>query len=188
MTELPWHVVQAVANHEKCVAQHFAARSIEHYLPLYTERSKWTDRTVAVERPLFTGYVFVRLSPATRLAVISTPGVIRTLGDGPASTVSSEEVAKIREGLAEGYILTPHPCLSVGTRVCVREGIFRGSEGVVTELRHHCRVVISVFATQQCFSLEIPLDHLEVLKIVDVSSKLAKARAVSLQYERLLVR
>jgi len=168
MSELPWHVVQAVANHEKRVARHFAARSVEHYLPLYAERSKWTDRTVVSERPLFTGYVFVRYSSPTKLAVISTPGVIRTLGDGPANTVSSEEVAKIREGLAEGYILRPHPFLSAGTRVRIREGIFVGSEGVVTELRHNCRVVVAVSVTRQCFSLEIQLNHLEVLKAVDV--------------------
>jgi transcriptional antiterminator NusG len=170
MSELPWNVVQVVANHEKRVAQHFVVRSVEHYLPLYTERSQWTDRTVVLERPLFTGYVFVRFSSRTRPTVISTPGVIRTVGDGAANTASSEEVAKIREGLAEGYILRPHPFLSVGTRVRVREGIFGGSEGVVTELRHRCRVVVAVSATQQCFSLEIPLDHLEVLTAVDAKS------------------
>jgi len=167
MNELPWSVVHAVANHEKRVAQHFVVRSVEHYLPLYTERSKWTDRTVALERPLFSGYVFVRYLSTTKLIVISTPGVIRALGDGPADTVSSEEVAKIREGLDEGYILRPHPFLTAGTRVRVREGIFDGSEGVVTELRRHCRVVVAVSATRQCFSLEIPLDHLEVLEVAD---------------------
>src|SRR5579863_6368340 len=142
MSELPWYVIQAVANHEKRVAQHFGARSVEHYLPLYTERSKWTDRTVVLERPLFTGYIFVRFSSRTKLTVISTPGVIRAVGDGAANTVSSEEVTKIREGLAKGYILRPHSFLSVGTRVRVREGIFGGLEGVVAELRHQCQVVV----------------------------------------------
>ena len=164
MSDLPWYVVQTTANHEKRVAQHFGVREVEHYLPLYTERSKWTDRTVTLERPLFPGYVFVRFSPRTKITVISIPGVIRVVGEGVANAVSSEEVAKIRLGLANGYVLRPHPLLSVGTRVRVRHGIFAGSEGVVAELRHQSRVVVAVSATQQCFSIEIPLIQLEVLK------------------------
>jgi len=53
MHSSPWHVLHVVSNHEKRVAQHLSVRSVEHYLPLYTERVKWTDRTAVVERPLF---------------------------------------------------------------------------------------------------------------------------------------
>ena len=92
MHESPWHVLHVIANHEKKVAQHLSMRSLEHYLPLYTERSKWTDRSVLVERPLFTGYVFVRFSARVRFSVISTPGVIRLLGDHDGDTVSAAEM------------------------------------------------------------------------------------------------
>jgi transcription antitermination factor NusG len=157
-------VIHVVAKHEKRVAQHLAARSIEHYLPLYAERSKWSDRTVVLERPLFTGYVFVRFSPHSRLPIISIPGVIRLLGDTAVDTVDPEEVATIREGLAKGHILRPHPFLLAGTRVRIRAGIFSGVEGIVTKLRPSCRVILLVSAIQQCFSLEIGLEHLDVLK------------------------
>jgi transcription antitermination factor NusG len=164
MDESPWNVIHVVAKHEKRVAQHLAARSIEHYLPLYAERSKWSDRTVVLERPLFTGYVFVRFSPHSRLPIISIPGVIRLLGDTAVDTVDPEEVATIREGLAKGHILRPHPFLLAGTRVRIRAGIFSGVEGIVTTLRPSCRVILLVSAIQQCFSLEIGLEHLDVLK------------------------
>jgi transcription antitermination factor NusG len=164
MDESPWNVIHVVAKHEKRVAQHLAARSIEHYLPLYAERSKWSDRTVVLERPLFTGYVFVRFSPHSRLPIISIPGVIRLLGDTAVDTVDPEEVATIREGLAKGHILRPHPFLLAGTRVRIRAGVFSGVEGIVTKLRPSCRVILLVSAIQQCFSLEIGLEHLDVLK------------------------
>jgi transcription antitermination factor NusG len=164
MDESPWNVIHVVAKHEKRVAQHLAARSIEHYLPLYAERSKWSDRTVVLERPLFTGYVFVRFTPHSRLPIISIPGVIRLLGDTAVDTVDPEEVATIREGLAKGHILRPHPFLLAGTRVRIRAGIFSGVEGIVTKLRPSCRVILLVSAIQQCFSLEIGLEHLDVLK------------------------
>ena len=159
----PWHVLHVISNHEKRVAQHLVVRSVEHYLPLYTERVKWTDRTVVADRPLFSGYVFVRLLPQSRLSVISTPGVLRLLGEESGDMVSCEELDKIRDGLASGLLLRPHPCLAVGTRVRVRDGVFSGVEGVVTELRHQCRVIIALAAVRQCFSLEAELDDLEVL-------------------------
>lgn len=163
MQESPWHVLHVIANHEKSVAQHLSVRSVEHYLPLYTERSKWTDRSVVLERPLFTGYVFVRFSPRARLCVVSTPGVIRLLGDYENDAVNAEEIDKIRNGLASGCLLRPHPNVSVGTPVRVRGGVFEGVEGVVTEFRHQCRVIIALSAVQQSFSLELRLEDIQVL-------------------------
>jgi len=164
MNSSPWHVLHVISNHERQVAQHLAVRSVEHYLPLYTERVKWTDRTVAAVRPLFHGYVFARFSPQSRISVISTPGVLRLLGEELRDMVTGEEIDKIRTGLASGLLLRPHQGVTVGTRVRVREGVFAGVEGAVTEMRHQCRVIISLSAVQQCFSLEIALSDLEVLK------------------------
>jgi transcription antitermination factor NusG len=151
-----------ISNHEKRVAQHLVVRSVEHYLPLYTERVKWTDRTVVAERPLFSGYVFARFSPQSRITVISTPGVLRLLGEDEGDMVSSEELDKIRDGLASGLLLRPHPCVSLGTRVRVRDGVFAGVEGIVTELRHQCKVIITLAAVRQCFSLEVGIDDIQV--------------------------
>lgn len=158
-----WHVLHVVSNHEKRVAQHLAVRSVEHYLPLYTQRVKWTDRTVVSQRPLFAGYVFARYTRASRLAVVSTPGVLRLLGDGPTDMVSSAELDRIREGLAGGMALQPHPAIRAGIGVRVLSGAFAGVEGVVSEVRKNCRVVITLSAVQQCFSLEVSLNELEVL-------------------------
>jgi transcription antitermination factor NusG len=163
MHESPWQVLHVVANHEKSVAQHLSVRSLEHYLPLYTERSKWTDRSVILERPLFTGYVFVRFSPHVKLSVVSTPGVIRLLGDRESGTVGAGEIERIRNGLASGCLLRPHPHVSVGTPVRVLSGVFEGVEGIVSEFRHQCRVVIALSAVKQCFSLEVELGDIDVL-------------------------
>ncbi len=164
MFDSPWRVLHVVANHEKRVAQHLGARSLEHYLPLYAVRSKWTDRTVDLKRPLFAGYVFVRFPGEARISVVSTPGVLRLLGNGVGETVSTAEIERIREGLAGGYILRPHPAVSIGERVRVHRGVFEGVEGIVTELRHQCKVIIALAVTRQCFSLEVDLDDIEVLR------------------------
>jgi transcription antitermination factor NusG len=160
----PWHVLHVRSNHEKRVAQHLAVRAVEHYLPLYSERVKWTDRTALTERPLFSGYVFARFSPDARITVISTPGVVRSLGDDERCLVSSAELDRIREGLSSGLLLRPHQYVSLGQRVRVRSGIFEGVDGVVTQFRQQCKVIISLTAVRQCFSLELELGDIEVLK------------------------
>lgn len=159
----PWHVLHVIANHEKRVAQHLSVRSLEHYLPVYTERSRWSDRSVMLERPLFVGYVFVRSSPQSRLSVISTPGVIRLLGDSTSATVSYQEIDRIRDGLASSCLLRPYFELPVGTPVRVRRGVFEGAEGVVTELRQRCKVVMTLPAVKQCYSLEVDRSDIDIL-------------------------
>ena len=164
MQETPWHVLHVHSNFERRVAQHLTVRAVEHYVPFYRERVKWTDRTVVTERPLFSGYVFARFSPESRIAVISAPGVVRSLGDEDGNLVSSAELDKIREGLASGLLLRPHPNVSVGARVRIRAGIFEGVEGVVTEFRQQCKVVLALAPVQQRFSLEVEVGDIEVLK------------------------
>jgi hypothetical protein len=90
--------------------------------------------------------------------------VFRVLGDEDHEMVSSAEIDHIREGLATGLLLRPHPCLAVGTKVRVRDGVFGGVEGIVSEFRHQCRVVIALGGVRQCFSLEVEFSDLIVLK------------------------
>ena len=160
----PWHVLHVHSNFEKRVAQHLLVRAVEHYVPLFRERVKWTDRTVITERPLFPGYVFARFLPEARILVISTPGVVRSLGDEEGDLVSCTELDKIQEGLSIGLLLRPHGHVSVGTPVRIRAGIFEGVEGVVTEFRQQCKVILSLAAVRQCFSLEVDLGDIDVLK------------------------
>lgn len=166
-----WHVLHVLSNHEKKVAQHLQVRTIEYYLPLYKEKVKWTDRTVVAERPLFSGYVFARFDPEYRVPVISTPGVLRLLGDQMGDLVEDEELEKIRTGLAKGLPLRPHPRIAVGTKVRIRNGVFEGVEGVVSELRQQCKVIITLAAVRQCFSLESEIDDLQVLSKPDMQSR-----------------
>jgi hypothetical protein len=77
--------------------------------------------------------------------------------------VRDEELAAIRSGLATGLHLRPHSGIAVGIRVQVRTGVFAGVEGIVTELRKQCRVIISLAAAHQCFSLEAAIDDLLIL-------------------------
>ena len=158
-----WRVIHVVPNHEKKVAAHLTYRSVEHFLPLYAERSRWSDRSVTLERPLFPGYLFVRFVQELRRTVISSPGVLKLLGKEESGDVESAEIDRIRLAIANGQVLRPHPPIYVGTLVRVTNGVFAGAEGMVVELRSSCKVVISMSAVRQCYSLETDMRNLEVL-------------------------
>ncbi len=162
--DTPWHAIHVRSNHEKRVSQHLASRSLEHYLPTYSEKSLWTDRTVTVERPLFPGYVFVRFPHGGKLRVVSTPGVLQLLGNGENGVIPSLEIQRIRKALAEGYSLHPHTKLGKGVRVRVKKGVFAGVEGRVVDIRSNCKVVLSLSGVDQCFSLEAHAGDLEKLE------------------------
>jgi len=160
----PWRVLHVIPNHEKKVAMQLLHRAVEHFLPLYTERSRWSDRSVTLERPLFAGYIFVRFSLQERRIVIASPGVLKILGKNENEVVDAEEVERIRRGIATGCVLRPHPPIMVGTRVRVSSGVFAGTEGLVIELRSHCKVIISMSAVRQCYSLETDMRSLEIIE------------------------
>ena len=160
---LHWRVLHVIPNHEKKVATHLLHRSVEHFLPLYTERSRWSDRNVTLERPLFPGYVFVRFGREARRSVISSPGVLKVLGKNQGEVVEAEEIERIRLAMTGGYVLRPHPAITVGTRVRVSNGLFAGMEGLVMELRSNCKVILSMAAVNQCYSLETDIRELEIL-------------------------
>ena len=160
----PWHAVQVLTNHEKRVTQHLATRSVEHYLPTYTEKSKWTDRTVTLQRPLFPGYVFIRMAPGNRLNVLTTPGVLHLLGKDRDGTIPGTEIERIKTALAQGYGLKPHPKIAKGMRVRLKHGLFAGVEGEVTEIRGSCKVVMALSGVDQYFSLAASMDEIETVK------------------------
>ncbi len=159
----PWHAVQVLTNHEKRVTQHLSCRSLEHYLPVYSERSKWSDRTVTLDRPLFPGYVFIRFTPGERLSVLSTPGVLHLLGKGTTGLIPCIEIERIQAALTNGHLLQPHPAISKGMRVRMKEGIFAGVEGKVAHIRQNCKVVLALSGVDQCFSLEAQMNEIEII-------------------------
>ena len=64
--------------------------------------------------------------------------------------------------------------MCMGKRVRICKGVFEGTEGVVTEMRHRCRVIILLSATQQNFSLEVDQAEIELLDEGDLSLSLTQ--------------
>jgi transcription antitermination factor NusG len=163
MSAVPWFVLQVLTNHEKRVSQQLAVRSIENYLPTYQERSKWSDRTVTIERPLFPGYLFARFEAGSRLDAIGVNGVLRLVGGRDSDRVDAQEIERIQAAITAGYSLRPGCRMVSGMQVRLRTGVFEGINGVVTELNKNCSVTILLRNANHAFTVRTSIDDLDIL-------------------------
>lgn len=157
-----WYAAYTSANHEKHVAEHFARRSLEHFLPLYQSVRRWKDRRVQLQRPLFPGYVFVRIALRDRLQVLQVPGVANLVGfSGTPTALPQKEIDALRTSLLNGVRAEPHPYLKVGRRVRVRSGPLTGMEGLLVKRRNKARFVLSLDLIQRAMAVEVEEVDLE---------------------------
>lgn len=159
--EPKWYVLFVRSNQEKCVVQHLSSRDVEHFLPTYTWLSQWRDRKVKLVKPLFPGYVFVRLLLADRLKALLVPNVLNLVGPKNApSIVSDEEIEWIRRGVAHGKA-EPHPCLTAGAPVVIKAGVMAGMEGVLIRTQNSTRVLIQLNSISRAFTVEVDNTRVE---------------------------
>ncbi len=155
-TQARWYAVYTCANHEKRVADQFASRNVEHFLPQYESVRRWKDRKVRLHLPLFPGYLFVHLALQERLRVLQVPGVVRLVGfKGSPAPMPEEDMNRIREFLRHGWRAEPHPYLQVGRRACVVRGPLAGLEGIVARRKNRSRLVLSFELIQRSMAVEM---------------------------------
>jgi transcription antitermination factor NusG len=160
-----WFALTAKPRHEKVVAENLLGKGLESFLPLYRARRRWTDRVQCVDLPLFPGYVFCRFAYASRLPVLSTPGVTSVVGFSEVPTpVADEEISRIRAIQASGLPLQPWPYLQVGQKARIEWGALAGLEGVLIREKDALRVVVSVELLRRAVAVEIDRD---IIRAVD---------------------
>src|SRR5271167_5184425 len=115
-----WFALYTCPRHEKHVAKQIEERHISCFLPLYRSVRRWKDRRKELELALFPGYVFVQLALRDRLRVLQLPSVVRLVSfNGQPAVLPGAEIDQLRQRLARGGCLEPHPYLRVGRRVRV---------------------------------------------------------------------
>jgi len=160
-----WFALYTNSRHEKKVAEHLDQRQIEHFLPLYHSHRKWKDGSrVRLELPLFSGYLFVRISRSERGRVLEVPGAVALLmgAGGEPAALPDTTIQTLRSGLRERNA-EPHPLLVSGQHARIRSGAFAGFEGVVVRQKNLCRVVLTLQNIMRSFSVELSIDDLEPL-------------------------
>ena len=162
--EILWYAGYTASRHEKRVAEHFAQRGVEHFLPLYEAIHGWNNGRHRVQLPLFPGYIFVRIALRDRRRVIEVPGFVRLIGfSGLPVPLPESEIVAMREALAMGIAAQPHPYLTAGSRVEVVRGPFHGMRGILVRRRGKCRFVLSLDLIMR--SMAVDVDACDVIPV-----------------------
>src|ERR1700742_2915393 len=95
-----WFAVHTRARNERAVACRLTQQGVTTFLPVTTEVHRWSDRKKQVEVPLFSCYVFTRLTgaPQERLAMYRTEGIFGLVGvRGEGIPIPDEQMDAIRK-------------------------------------------------------------------------------------------
>lgn len=163
----PWYVVQTRYRFETRIAAQLQSKGVETFLPLLSETHCWSDRQKSVSLPLFSGYVFVRLTPSVpvRTSVLRTQGVIGFVNAnsrGDASPIPSGQIDDLRRLLAQKVPCALRAFLRVGQRVRIRGGCLDGLEGILVQSGQKT-LVISVDCIQRSVAVTIEGYELELV-------------------------
>jgi len=157
-----WHVGHTRPRCEKKFADLLRAERMAHYLPLVTSVRKYGRQTKRFTKPLFAGYVFVRVPIERRARVYQQDLLARLIPiDNEAGFL--RQLEDVRTIVASGLELSLHPLIHRGTRVRVIGGPLQGLEGVVDNPTDPQGIVLAVDVLQQGLLVRIPLENLKPL-------------------------
>lgn len=154
-----WFALQTRARNEKIVKERLETRGVQTFLPTVTEIHKWSDRKKKVEVPVFSCYLFARLTPTRmdRLRVLSVEGIFSFVGNrGEGLPIPDEQIEAVRTLVDSKLPCSTHPFLKIGQRVRIRSGSLNGVEGILVSRSGEDTLVVCVDAIQR--SLAVRLD------------------------------
>ncbi len=159
-----WFAAYTTTRHEKAVAEPFALRSTEAFLPLYKAQRLWKNGCkMNLELPLFPSYVFVRVPVRERVKVLEVPGVLSLVcAAGKPVPLPEADIQALRSSLPL-MKCEPHPYLKVGEHVRIKSGTLEGMEGILLRKKGMLRVVLSLDLIMKSVAVEVDADNVEAV-------------------------
>lgn len=163
---LAWYAVHATrGNCERRLRDRLRLASIEEFLPLYTVRTRWSDRVKLTERPLFPGYLFARVDASAgglaRILAASSSVALLPSNLAPA-VVDDSEVETVAKLCYSELPLLPAE-YTRGQLVTIRAGALAGVSGVVSKIRNRYRLTVNVEIFHRAVEVELDAEAVAAL-------------------------
>lgn len=163
-----WLAVWTKPRAEKVAARALEERAIPHWLPLVTERRRWSDRWKEVEVPLFASYLFAEVVLQDWASLLRIPGILTVVKRGrEPAWIRESQMTELREALdrlspAEHQPEVVHD-FETGEKVRVIDGSLAGLVGVIREIRSGRRLLVGLEQIGQALSISIGAANVERL-------------------------
>ncbi|MDB5110796.1 MAG: NusG antitermination factor [Mucilaginibacter sp.] len=162
--ELKWYAVYTRSRMERKVADQLNKINIENYCPLNKVLKQWSDRKKLVEEPLFTSYVFVKVSQKQMNSIRLVYGVVNFVcWLGKPAVILASEIELIKKFLSEhNNVKLERVILNINDRVKIIQGPFMEMEGSIVALKKR-KVKVLIPSLRYIMTAEIEKEDVMVV-------------------------
>ncbi len=161
VSETCWFVAHTKPRREKKFAETCSRNALSVTLPCYDSVKKYRGKTAIFRKPLFPGYVFLRLDPARREAALNDH-LVRLLEVSDQEKFSSQ-LEDILLALEAGVGIRLAPAVEEGVRVRIKGGPLQGIEGYVERRSGMTTVILRLDFINQAAAVRVEADLLELI-------------------------
>lgn len=159
---LEWYVAHVRPRCEKKLVEHGKIYKFPTTLPTYKSIKKYRGKEVSFDKPLFPGYVFLRLNQETRKVAIQSNYVANML-EVVDQQEFEDQLEDILFALEQGVEIRLEPTIEVGARVLVKSGPLQGQEGWVEERFGMTTVLLRLDFIGQAAAVKVQTGTLELV-------------------------
>lgn len=156
-----WFVAHTRPRCEKKLAQYCEREGLDSTLPCYRSVHKYRGKTVTFQKPLFPGYLFLRLHQPQRQTVYQSDYVANLL-DVPDQQQFEQQLGDILKALDSDMEVCLAPEIKAGCRVKIKYGPLRGVEGLVERRSGKLQVLLRLDFINQAAAVTVEADQLEL--------------------------
>jgi transcription antitermination factor NusG len=158
--ELPWFAAHTKPRREKKLAEYCQRQAIATTLVTYRSAHKYRGKTVVFNKPLFPGYVFLRLEPGQKESVRQSDHVANLLEVFDQENFG-RQLQNILLALETDLEVRLAPVIDEGTRVRIKSGPLQGIEGRVEQRYGPTTVLLRLDFISQAAAVKIDAHLLE---------------------------
>jgi transcription antitermination factor NusG len=162
MSELPWFVAHVRPRCEKKLVEYSAREGVFSNLVCYNVAHKYRGKTVVFHKPLFPGYVFLRLGQDQRGRIYQSDYVANLL-EVLDQDIFSRQLDEIQLALDTQREIRLAPSIGPGMRVKIKNGPLRGVEGWVEERYGMNTVLLRLDFIAQAAAVKVEATDLEMI-------------------------
>jgi transcriptional antiterminator RfaH len=160
MSDLLWFVAHTRPRCEKKLVDYCAREGFPTALPLYRSVKKYRGKKVVFHKPLFPGYVFLRIQDSQRQRAFQSDYVANLL-----SVVDQAEFERQLEDILfaveQEVEVRLAPTIGPGTRVRIKSGPLQGMEGWVENRKGMVEVMLRLDFIGQAAAVKMDATDLE---------------------------
>lgn len=162
MSDLLWFVAHTRPRCEKKLLQFCKREGLSATLPCYHAAHKYRGKTVVFQKPLFPGYVFLRISVENR-GKIHRSDYLANLLEVADQEVFIRQLEDVLRALETDLEIRLAPTIGEGMRVKIKSGPLRGMEGWVEQRYGMNTVLLRLDFIGQAAAVKLDATDLEAI-------------------------